>query len=121
MLKQCNGRTIIHLKKDDVGHSGGNHQPWDASVKSLAAFPESMALMGENPQWVQNPGDAFLGAAQDAMESGQRSAAAAHKRLAEVMNPTESYYHNEESLPVKQTVTSRHTIQYRSTATPVIR
>ena len=34
-------------------------QPWDASVKSLVAFPQLMSLMGENPSWVQSLGDAF--------------------------------------------------------------
>lgn len=47
-------------------------QPWDPSVKSLVAFPQLMALMGENPQWVQNTGDAFLAQPQDVMDAVQR-------------------------------------------------
>ncbi|POU01024.1 DUF3300 domain-containing protein [Escherichia sp. ESNIH1] len=47
-------------------------QPWDPSVKSLVAFPQLMALMGENPEWVQNLGDAFLAQPQDVMDSVQR-------------------------------------------------
>lgn len=47
-------------------------QPWDPSVKSLVAFPQLMAMMGENPPWVQNLGDAFLGQPQDVMDSVQR-------------------------------------------------
>lgn len=47
-------------------------QPWDPSVKSLVAFPQLMALMGENPQWVQNLGDAFLAQPQDVMDAVQR-------------------------------------------------
>ena len=47
-------------------------QPWDPSVKSLVAFPQLMALMGENPQWVQDLGDAFLAQPQDVMDAVQR-------------------------------------------------
>lgn len=47
-------------------------QPWDPSVKSLVAFPQLMALMGENPTWVQNLGDAFLAQPQDVMDAVQR-------------------------------------------------
>lgn len=47
-------------------------QPWDPSVKSLVAFPQLMSLMGENPEWVQNLGDAFLAQPQNVMDSVQR-------------------------------------------------
>ncbi|WP_436858380.1 DUF3300 domain-containing protein [Citrobacter tructae] len=47
-------------------------QPWDPSVKSLVAFPQLMSLMGENQEWVQNLGDAFLAQPQDVMDSVQR-------------------------------------------------
>ena len=33
---------------------------WDPSVMSLVAFPQVMAMMGEQPDWVQNVGDVFL-------------------------------------------------------------
>lgn len=47
-------------------------QPWDPSVKSLVAFPQLTSLMGENPQWIQNLGDAFLAQPKDVMDSVQR-------------------------------------------------
>ncbi|HDC4632663.1 TPA: DUF3300 domain-containing protein [Enterobacter hormaechei] len=47
-------------------------QPWDASVKSLVAFPQLMSLMGENPSWVQSLDDAFLAQPKDVMDSVQR-------------------------------------------------
>ena len=47
-------------------------QPWDASVKSLVAFPALMSLLGQNPPWVQNLGDAFLAQPKDVMDSVQR-------------------------------------------------
>ena len=49
-----------------------SNQPWDPSVKSLVAFPQLLALMGENPPWVQNLGDAFLGQPKDVMDSVQK-------------------------------------------------
>lgn len=60
------------LKQGDAAIQSVSDQPWDASVKSLVAFPQLMALMGENPQWVQNLGDAFLAQPQDVMDSVQR-------------------------------------------------
>ncbi|HAS1030800.1 TPA: DUF3300 domain-containing protein [Enterobacter cloacae] len=54
-------------------------QPWDPSVKSLVAFPQLMSLMGENPPWVQNLGDAFLAQPKDVMDSVQRLRARAQK------------------------------------------
>ncbi|VEB50521.1 membrane protein [Salmonella enterica subsp. enterica] len=51
-------------------------QPWDPSVKSLVAFPQLMALMGENPQWVQNLGDAFLSPATGCDGCGAKAASA---------------------------------------------
>lgn len=47
-------------------------QPWDPSVKSLVAFPALLSLMGENPQWVQDLGNAFLAQPQDVMNSVQK-------------------------------------------------
>ncbi|MFH1605181.1 MAG: DUF3300 domain-containing protein, partial [Pseudomonadota bacterium] len=33
---------------------------WDPSVKSLLAFPQLLVRMGENPQWTQALGNAYL-------------------------------------------------------------
>ena len=35
-------------------------QPWDPSVQSLVAFPQLLAVLGQDPAWVQKLGDAFL-------------------------------------------------------------
>ena len=35
-------------------------QPWEPSVKSLAAFPEILAMMGEKPDWTALLGEAFM-------------------------------------------------------------
>lgn len=56
----------------DAAVQAVSNQPWDPSVKSLVAFPQLTALMGENPQWVQNLGDAFLAQPKDVMDSVQK-------------------------------------------------
>ncbi|POT55924.1 DUF3300 domain-containing protein [Citrobacter amalonaticus] len=56
----------------DKAIQAASGQPWDPSVKSLVAFPQLMALLGEDPEWVQNLGDAFLAQPQDVMDSVQR-------------------------------------------------
>ncbi|MCT4715289.1 DUF3300 domain-containing protein [Enterobacteriaceae bacterium H18W14] len=63
----------------DAAIQAAANQPWDASVKSLVAFPQLMALMGENPQWVQNLGDAFLAQPKDVMDSVQKLRALAQQ------------------------------------------
>lgn len=52
---------------------------WDPSVKSLVAFPQILAMMGEKPDQVQTLGDAFLAQPKDVMDSVQRLRAAAQK------------------------------------------
>ena len=55
------------------------NQPWDPSVKSLVAFPQLMALMGENPPWVEDLGNAFLAQPQDVMDAVQKLRALAQQ------------------------------------------
>ncbi|MEK7320769.1 MAG: DUF3300 domain-containing protein [Pseudomonadota bacterium] len=54
-------------------------EPWDPSVKSLAAFPSVMDMMGRQPQWVESVGDAFLAQPDDVMDSVQRLRVQAQK------------------------------------------
>ena len=54
-------------------------QPWDPSVQSLVAFPQVLAQMKQQPDWVQNMGDAFLAQPDDVMASVQRLRAQAQK------------------------------------------
>ena len=46
-------------------------KPWDPSVQSLVAFPQVLAMFGENPQWVRDLGDAFLAQPGEVMDSVQ--------------------------------------------------
>jgi hypothetical protein len=45
---------------------------WDPSVMSLVAFPQVLAMMGEQPDWVQNVGDAFLADSEGVMDTVQK-------------------------------------------------
>jgi hypothetical protein len=47
-------------------------QPWDASVKSLAAFPNLINMMDGNLEWTEDLGDAFLENQAGVMDSVQR-------------------------------------------------
>jgi len=44
---------------------------WDPSVMSLVAFPQVLTMMGEQPDWVQNVGDAFLADSEGVMDTVQ--------------------------------------------------
>jgi hypothetical protein len=54
-------------------------KPWDPSVQSLVAFPQVLAQMAAQPDWVRNVGDAFLAQPDDVMASVQRLRAQAQK------------------------------------------
>jgi Protein of unknown function (DUF3300) len=47
-------------------------QPWDPSVKSLAAVPQALQMMNDKLDWTQQLGDAFLGQQQDVLAAVQR-------------------------------------------------
>lgn len=96
------------LKQGDAAIQAVSDQPWDASVKSLVAFPQLMALMGENPQWVQNLGDAFLAQPQDVMDSVQRLRQQLAQQTGSLKSSTEQKVitTTKKAVPVKQTVTA---------------
>ena len=55
----------------DAATKAVQDKPWDPSVQSLVAFPKVLAMLGEDPKWVQNLGDAFLAQPGDVMDSVQ--------------------------------------------------
>ncbi|MCM7514140.1 DUF3300 domain-containing protein [Enterobacter cloacae complex sp. 2022EL-00788] len=81
-------------------------QPWDPSVKSLVAFPQLMSLMGENPPWVQNLGDAFLAQPKDVMDSVQRLRALAQKTGALQSTPQQTVTTVTKPAPAKTTAST---------------
>jgi hypothetical protein len=47
-------------QEGDAAVAAVQDQPWDPSVMSLVAFPQVLAMMGEQADWVKDLGDAFL-------------------------------------------------------------
>lgn len=58
--------------KGDAVATAVEQQPWDASVKSLVAFPDVLTMMNEKIDWTQKLGDAFLAQQKDVMDAVQR-------------------------------------------------
>jgi len=66
------GHAPTRNENGDAAVALVDDKPWDPSVQSLVAFPRSSSLMGENPTWVKDLGDAFLLQPEDVMDSVQR-------------------------------------------------
>jgi uncharacterized membrane protein YgcG len=58
--------------KGDAVAKAVEQQTWDASVKSLVAFPDVLTMMNEKLDWTQKLGDAFLAQQKDVMDAVQR-------------------------------------------------
>jgi hypothetical protein len=65
--------------KGDAVAKAVENQDWDASVKSLVAFPQVLTMMDEKIDWTQKLGDAFLAQQKDVMDAVQRLRAKAKK------------------------------------------
>ena len=65
--------------KGDAATQAVQNQPWDPAVQSLAAFPQVLQAMGDQPDWVQNLGDAFLASSKDVLDAAQRLRARAQQ------------------------------------------
>lgn len=58
--------------KGDAVAKAMEKQTWDASVKSLVAFPDVLTMMNDKLDWTQKLGDAFLAQQKDVMDAVQR-------------------------------------------------
>jgi uncharacterized protein DUF3300 len=56
------------LKGDALGQAV-DQQPWDPSVKALAAFPSVLGNMDKNLSWTSSLGDAYYNQQQDVMDA----------------------------------------------------
>ena len=65
--------------KGDAAVQAVQNQSWDPAVQSLAAFPQVLQAMGDQPDWVQNLGDAFLASSKDVLDAVQRLRARAQQ------------------------------------------
>jgi len=58
--------------KGDAVAKAVEKETWDASVKSLIAFPDVLTMMNDKLDWTQKLGDAFLAQQKDVMDAVQR-------------------------------------------------
>jgi hypothetical protein len=58
--------------KGDAAVAAVKDKSWDVSVKSLVAFPQTLAMMNTNLDWTQKVGDAMIGQQKDVADSIQR-------------------------------------------------
>jgi hypothetical protein len=59
-------------QQGDAAVEAVQDKSWDPSVMSLAAFPQVLSMMGEQADWVQNVGDAFLADSESVMDTVQK-------------------------------------------------
>jgi hypothetical protein len=57
--------------KDEAMTKALEKESWDASVKSLVAFPDVLKMMDEKLDWTQKVGDAFLAQQKQVMDTVQ--------------------------------------------------
>ncbi len=58
--------------KGDAVANAVEKETWDASVKSLVAFPDVLTMMNDKLDWTQKLGDAVLAQRKDVMDAVQR-------------------------------------------------
>ncbi len=58
--------------KGDAAAKALENEPWDASVKSLVALPDLLAMLSEKLDWTQKLGDAFIAQQADVMRVVQQ-------------------------------------------------
>ena len=59
-------------QEGDAAVDAVQEKSWDPSVMSLVAFPQVLSMMGEQVDWVQNVGDAFLADPETVMDAVQK-------------------------------------------------
>jgi len=78
--------------KGDALAQAVDQQPWDPSVKALAAFPSVLGNMDKNLSWASSLGDAYYNQEQDVMDAvqvmRQRAQAAGNLKSTEQENVT---------------------------------
>ncbi|WP_161965742.1 DUF3300 domain-containing protein [Steroidobacter cummioxidans] len=58
--------------KGDAVAKAVENETWDASVKSMVAFPDVLTMMSDKLDWTQKLGDAVLAQRKDVMDAVQR-------------------------------------------------
>ncbi|MDQ7061758.1 MAG: DUF3300 domain-containing protein [Sulfurimonas sp.] len=72
-LKEAVSYSKAHPEeKGDEAVKKVQDKGWDASVSSLVAFPQVLEMLGKEPQWTEDLGNAFLGQPDGMMDTVQK-------------------------------------------------
>ena len=74
--------------------------PWDASVKSLVAYPQILAWLDSGLDWTEAVGDAFLAQQADVMDSVQRLRSRARDAGTLSSTPQETVTTNDQAIQI---------------------
>src|SRR6266852_6354263 len=95
-------------------------QSWDDSVKSLALFPQVLAMMNDRLDWTQKLGDAFLGQQGELMDAVQRLRARAQAQGTLASTPQQTVVVEQAPQPVIQIVPVNPEIVYVPVYNPLV-
>jgi len=95
-------------------------QSWDDSVKSLALFPQVLAMMNDRLDWTQKLGDAFLGQQGELMDAVQRLRARAQAQGTLASTPQQTVVVEQAPPPIIQIVPVNPEIVYVPIYNPVV-
>jgi hypothetical protein len=91
--------------KGDALENALQQQPWDASVKSLTAFPQVLTMMNDKLDWTQKLGDAFLAQQEGVMDAVQQLRAKAQTEGNLKTTKEQKVIVEQQPAPVQQNVT----------------
>jgi len=74
--------------------------PWDASVKSLVAYPQILSMLDSNLDWMEQLGEAFLSQQADVMDSVQRLRSRAQAAGTLTPTPQQTVQNNDQAIEI---------------------
>jgi hypothetical protein len=74
--------------------------PWDASVKSLVAYPQILSMLDNNLDWMEQLGEAFLAQQGDVMDSVQRLRSRAQAAGTLAPTPQQMVQNNDQAIEI---------------------
>jgi hypothetical protein len=95
-------------------------QSWDDSVKSLALFPQVLAMMNDKLDWTQKLGDAFLAQQEGLMDAVQRLRARAQTQGTLATTPQQTVVVEQAPQPIIQIVPVNPQVIYVPVYNPVV-
>ncbi|HQR39015.1 MAG TPA: DUF3300 domain-containing protein, partial [Blastocatellia bacterium] len=80
-----------------------DRQPWDASVKAIAHYPDAINKMADDMDWTADLGDAFLAQPEDVMDAIQTCRGVAKDRGVLKTNEQQTVVYEEQNIRVVPT------------------